>query len=200
MLVVAPKLVLRPTGNGSRTIGLATMLATRAFGAPRIVILDVNGYRLSVSKELGADEIVKVSTIMQDVSEVEQIQKAMGAGVDVAFDCAAFSKTMSTALSATPAGGKVCLVGMGHNEMTVPLDPAAAREVDVVGVFRYKNTWPLCIAFLRSGKLYVKHTALGSHKRRLKKHLKPVLVVEVPLRSSSISRISKAACLLPELK
>ncbi|CAI0404186.1 unnamed protein product [Linum tenue] len=23
------------------------------------------------------------------------------------------------------------------------------REVDVVGVFRYKNTWPLCIEFLR---------------------------------------------------
>ena len=28
------------------------------------------------------------------------------------------------------------------------------REVDVVGV--YKNTWPLCIEFLRSGKLDVK--------------------------------------------
>ena len=66
--------------------------------------------------------------VLQDVSEeVEQIQKAMGDGVDVTFDCAGFSKTMSTALSATRAGGKVCLVGMGHNEMTVPLTPAAAR-------------------------------------------------------------------------
>ncbi|GFY84273.1 GroES-like zinc-binding alcohol dehydrogenase family protein [Actinidia rufa] len=153
MLVVAPKLVLRPT----------------------------DGYRLSVSKGLGADEIVEVSTNMQN--------------------CSCFRiKTMSTALSATHAGGKVCLVGMGHNEMTVPLAPAAAREVNIVGVFRYKNTWPLCIEFLRSGKLDVKHTALGSHKRRLKKHLKPVLMVEVPLRSCSISRFSKAACFLPELK
>lgn len=30
------------------------------------------------------------------------------------------------------------------------------REVDVIGVFRYKNTWPLCIEFLRSGKIDVK--------------------------------------------
>ncbi|XP_057475220.1 sorbitol dehydrogenase [Actinidia eriantha] len=142
---------------GAGPIGLVTMLAARAFGAPRIVIVDVDGYRLSVAKELGADEIVEVSTNMQDVSdEVERIQKAMGDGVDVTFDCAGFSKTMSTALSATRAGGKVCLVGMGHNEMTVPLTPAAAREVDVVGVFRYKNTWPLCIEFLRSGKIDVK--------------------------------------------
>lgn len=30
------------------------------------------------------------------------------------------------------------------------------REVDVIGVFRYKNTWPLCLEFLRSGKIDVK--------------------------------------------
>lgn len=30
------------------------------------------------------------------------------------------------------------------------------REVDVVGVFRYKNTWPLCLEFLTSGKIDVK--------------------------------------------
>lgn len=66
--------------------------------------------------------------ILQDVpEEVERICKVMGAGVDVSFDCAGFNKTMSTALSATRAGGKVCLVGMGHSEMTVPLTPAAAR-------------------------------------------------------------------------
>jgi L-iditol 2-dehydrogenase len=55
------------------------------------------------------------------------IHQAMGTGVDVTFDCAGFNKTMSTALRATGPGGKVCLVGMGHNEMTVPLTPAAAR-------------------------------------------------------------------------
>ncbi|KAH9679860.1 Sorbitol dehydrogenase [Citrus sinensis] len=142
---------------GAGPIGLVTMLGARAFGAPRIVIVDVDDYRLSVAKELGADNIVKVSTNLQDIAEeVEKIDKAMGTGIDVSFDCAGFNKTMSTALSATRAGGKVCLVGMGHHEMTVPLTPAAAREVDVVGVFRYKNTWPLCLEFLRSGKIDIK--------------------------------------------
>ena len=114
-----------------------------------------------------------------------RIQEAMGGEIDVSFDCAGFSKTMSTALNATCAGGKVCLVGMGHNELTVPLTSAAARyylcfaqlnssfcylvkernsdpilffnrEVDIVGIFRYKDTWPLCLEFLRSGKIDVK--------------------------------------------
>ena len=50
---------------GAGPMGLVTMLAARAFGAPRIVITDVDDYRLSVAKKLGADDIVKVSTNMQ---------------------------------------------------------------------------------------------------------------------------------------
>ncbi|GFY81950.1 GroES-like zinc-binding alcohol dehydrogenase family protein [Actinidia rufa] len=64
--------------------------------------------------------------------------------------------TKNGALKATSRGGKVCLVGMGHSDMTVPLTPAAGREVDIVGIFRYKNTWPLCIDFITSGKIDVK--------------------------------------------
>jgi threonine dehydrogenase-like Zn-dependent dehydrogenase len=30
------------------------------------------------------------------------------------------------------------------------------REVDVIGIFRYRNTWPLCIEFLKTGKIDVK--------------------------------------------
>lgn len=142
---------------GAGPIGLVTLASARAFGAPKIVVVDVDKHRLSVAKDLGADEIVQVSTKIEDVAEdVAVIVKAMAGRVDVTFDCAGFEKTMSTALSATSSGGKVCLVGMGHNEMTVPLIPACAREVDVIGIFRYKNTWPICLEFLRSGKIDVK--------------------------------------------
>lgn len=50
---------------GAGPIGLVTMLAARAFGAPKVVIVDVDDYRLSVAKELGADGVVKVSTKIQ---------------------------------------------------------------------------------------------------------------------------------------
>ena len=46
---------------GAGPIGLVTMLAARAFGAPRVVIIDVDDQRLSVAKQLGADGVVKVS-------------------------------------------------------------------------------------------------------------------------------------------
>ena len=65
---------------------------------------------------------------MKDLDEeVAKIQSTMVTGVDVSLDCVGFNKTMSTALNATRAGGKVCLVGLAQSEMTVPLTPAAAR-------------------------------------------------------------------------
>ena len=50
---------------GAGPIGLVMMLAARAFRAPRIIIVDVDDYRLSVAKDLGADQFVNVSTSIQ---------------------------------------------------------------------------------------------------------------------------------------
>ncbi|XWS37754.1 hypothetical protein CRYUN_Cryun19dG0072500 [Craigia yunnanensis] len=142
---------------GAGPIGLVSLLAARAFGAPRIVVVDFDDCRLSIAKNLSADEIVQVSTNIQDVGEkVVKIQNAMSSYIDVSFNCVGFNKTMSTALSAIGAGGKVCLIRLAQSEMTIPLTPAAAREIDVIGIFRYRNTWPLCIEFLGTGKTDVK--------------------------------------------
>lgn len=51
----------------------------------------------------------------------------MSACIDVSFDCVGIDKTMTTVLSATRSGGKVCLVGLAQGQMTIPLTPAAAR-------------------------------------------------------------------------
>lgn len=50
---------------GAGPIGLITLLAARAFGSPRIVIVDIDDCRLSIAKSLGADETVLVSTNIQ---------------------------------------------------------------------------------------------------------------------------------------
>ncbi|CAI9102596.1 OLC1v1000889C1 [Oldenlandia corymbosa var. corymbosa] len=127
------------------SIELVALLVTRSFSAPSVVA-NIDDYLLSVAKKLGAFGTVKVSSEIEDVEiEVEKIPKAMTLSVDASLDCAGFNKTLTTALSATRNGGKVCLVGMGHCDMTLPLTPVASREVDILGIFRYKNTWPQCI-------------------------------------------------------
>ncbi|PWA57100.1 Alcohol dehydrogenase, C-terminal [Artemisia annua] len=56
---------MRTVAHGLFIIGLVAMLAARALGISRIVIVDVEDSRLSVAKKLGADDIIKVSTNIQ---------------------------------------------------------------------------------------------------------------------------------------
>lgn len=143
---------------GAGPIGLIVLLVARAFGVPRIVITDIDVRRLAFAKELGADETIHVSTNIQDVDEeVVRIRDGMGGDVDVSFDCVGYDKTMSTAINATRSAGKVCAIGLGESEdMTLPLTQATIREVDVIGIFRYRDTWPVCIELLQTGKIDVK--------------------------------------------
>lgn len=39
----------------------------------------------------------------------------------------------------------------GHNIMSLPVTASAAREVDVVGVFRYRDAYPTAIHLVGSG-------------------------------------------------
>jgi len=51
-------------------------------------------------------------------------------------------------MQSTQPGGKVLMIGMGTPIQTLPLSAAALREVDLVGVFRYANTYPKIIELL----------------------------------------------------
>lgn len=45
------------------------------------------------------------------------------------------------------------LIGMGSRNVMLPLSSAATREVDILGSFRYANTYPKAIELLASESL-----------------------------------------------
>jgi L-iditol 2-dehydrogenase len=44
-------------------------------------------------------------------------------------------------------------IGMGTSALLLPTGPSLIREVDVMGVFRYANTYSAALALLGSGQL-----------------------------------------------
>jgi L-iditol 2-dehydrogenase len=74
-------------------------------------------------------------------------------GVDVTFECTGKEVCMHTSLYATRAGGKVIMVGMGTPVQTLPMSVAHLREIDILGIFRYANTYATGIRLLRAGVL-----------------------------------------------
>ncbi|KXX80241.1 Sorbitol dehydrogenase [Madurella mycetomatis] len=69
-------------------------------------------------------------------------------GVDVTFECTGKEVCMHTSLYATKAGGKVIMVGMGTPIQTLPMSVAHLREIDILGIFRYANTYATGIRLL----------------------------------------------------
>ena len=73
-----------------------------------------------------------------------------GDGFDITFECTGKQICMHTSLYATKAGGKAIMVGMGTPIQTLPLSVAHLREIDILGVFRYANTYTTALRLLCS--------------------------------------------------
>ena len=68
---------------------------------------------------------------------------------------------------ATRPGGKIMLIGMGTPVQTLPISAAALREVDLVGVFRYANTYPTGVEVIsKKGLDYPDFSKLVTHRYR----------------------------------
>jgi L-iditol 2-dehydrogenase len=65
---------------------------------------------------------------------------------------------------ATRDAGTCCLVGVGKNDQTLPVNNFAMREVDIRGLFRYHHTYPRAISLISSGLLDIKHLITHKYK------------------------------------
>ncbi|KAM6979813.1 sorbitol dehydrogenase [Aplochiton taeniatus] len=150
---------------GAGPIGLVCLLVAKAMGASKVVITDLSADRLSMAKELGADFQLTVRREDQPVDLARKVEAMLEAQPHITIECSGVESSVQTAIYATGPGGVVVLVGMGSEMTTVPLLNAAIREVDIRGVFRYCNTWPMAIAMIASGKVNVK--PLVTHRFRM---------------------------------
>ncbi|XP_073715057.1 sorbitol dehydrogenase [Misgurnus anguillicaudatus] len=141
---------------GAGPIGLVSLLAAKAMGASQVVISDLSSDRLAKAKEMGADFLLPVKK--EDTSQelAKKVQGMLGCMPQITIECTGVESSMQTAIYATRSGGVVVLVGLGAEMVTVPLVNASVREVDIRGVFRYCNTWPMAIAMLAAKKVNVK--------------------------------------------
>ncbi|CZT16670.1 probable sorbitol dehydrogenase [Ramularia collo-cygni] len=137
---------------GAGAVGLLCAAVAKLKGAGKIIIADIDAGRLefavqngfahasyTVPMRRGKDIDESLTIAKETAAEIGQID---GVGeVDVVFECTGVPSCVQAGIYATKPGGRLMLVGMGHPIQTLPLGAAALREVDIVGVFRYANTY-----------------------------------------------------------
>ncbi|OPJ85904.1 sorbitol dehydrogenase isoform X2 [Patagioenas fasciata] len=154
--------------SGSGPIGLVNVLVAKMMGAAAVVITDLSASRLEKAKEVGADFTIQVTTeTPQEVAS--KVEALLGCMPEITVECTGVQACIQAGIYATRSGGTLVLVGLGPGMVTVPMVNAAVREVDIRGIFRYCNTWPVAIALLASKQINVK--PLVTHRFPLEKAL-----------------------------
>lgn len=128
---------------GAGPIGIMTLQCALAFGAGRVVVSDISENRRQMALSYGATEAVDPRTHNLD-----------GLGAEVFIDCSGAEAAITAGIRATRSGGTVVFVGSAD---VIPLSvpEVAMRELNVTGIFRYTQTWPIARHLLASGKVDV---------------------------------------------
>ncbi|OCT89498.1 hypothetical protein XELAEV_18018119mg [Xenopus laevis] len=127
---------------------------------------DLSLSRLEKAKELGADFVVQVATEPPEVI-ARKVEELLGTMPEITIECTGAESCIQAGIYATRSGGTLILVGLGPAMVNVPIVNAAVREVDIRGIFRYCNTWPMAISMLSSKRVNV--APLVTHRFPLEK-------------------------------
>nr|XP_011755600.1 sorbitol dehydrogenase isoform X2 [Macaca nemestrina] len=153
---------------GAGPIGVVSLLVAKAMGAAQVVVTDLSAPRLSKAKEIGADLVLQISK--ESPQEIAgKVEGLLGCKPEVTIECTGAEASIQAGIYATHSGGTLVLVGLGSEMTAIPLLHAAVREVDIKGVFRYCNTWPVAISMLASKSVNIK--PLVTHRFPLEKAL-----------------------------
>ena len=136
---------------GAGAIGLFVLQACKLKGA-RVIICDINDFRLDVARELGAEVLVNPtkSNLKDKVLKVSD-----GAGADVAFEVVGFAQTFADAISVTKTGGHLVAVGNLQKTAEFNLQELVARELTFTGSYASSGEFREGIDLVASGKINV---------------------------------------------
>lgn len=139
--------------TGAGPIGLVAAQTARAFGATEVVVTDVNPQRLALAERLGATPLDVSSTSLAESGFVPQ----------VLLECSGNARATVDGIRSLAPAGRAVLVGMGGDELPLPLSVVQNRELEVTGTFRYANTWPTAIALAASGAVQLDVLVTGHY-------------------------------------
>ena len=149
---------------GAGPVGLLCCAVAKAFGANKIVSVDMNEERLAfANKYVGAKTIVAQRESAEDAAARIVKEGELGAGADCIIDATGAEPCINAAIHALRNGGTYVQGGMGKSQISFPIMAVCAKELNVRGSFRYGvNDYSNAVGLVSSGRLSVKELITGT--------------------------------------
>lgn len=119
---------------GAGPIGIIAAQTARAFGAAEVIVSDPVAERRDLALKFGATSVL--DPVANNMAEANL-------DVDAFVDAAGVTPAVVGGIRNVRPAGRVVLVGMGADEIPLPIPVIQNRELIVTGIFRYTDTWPL---------------------------------------------------------
>ena len=136
--------------TGAGPIGVMAAGICRHNGARRVVVTDVNPYRLSLAKKMGASAVVNpVEQSLENIMREQGLVEGFDVGLEMSGSGAAFNQMLRTMRN----GGKVALLGLLAPGTVIDWDNVIFKGLTLQGIYGRKlfETWYKMIAMIQSG-------------------------------------------------
>lgn len=121
---------------GTGGLGLCAVQLAKVFGSPRVIAIDIIEDKLALAKQLGADEVIDAAA----VDPVAKIRSLTDGGVDVAYVFVGREETMEQAVASVGSIGRIVLVGLGAQQLTVNPFSLSYKKTTIMGHMGYAPT------------------------------------------------------------
>ena len=151
---------------GAGPIGLFAMQSVKVLGAAKVIVADLDEWRLNLAKELGADGIINVGkeTLAEGLTRLVGSEKE----VDVFYDCVGEKgKVFEEILKIARRGTRIVIVGVLQTEYSIPhLPDFVQHELRISGTTMYvPQDFKDMIDLMGKGKISTK--GMVTHHYRL---------------------------------
>ena len=120
---------------GAGPIGNLVAQAAKGLGAAKVMIADLNDFRLKKAKECGIDYAVNPSK--QDLAAEVALKFGADERADVIFECVGANATMDAAIDIARKGTPIVVVGVFGKKASVDLAKVNENELRLIGTARY---------------------------------------------------------------
>ncbi|KAA8642743.1 hypothetical protein EYZ11_011231 [Aspergillus tanneri] len=144
---------------GAGPVGLLCCAVARAFGASKVIAVDIQTKRLEFARGYAATSVFLPGMVASATANAGRLkdENELGVGADVVIDASGAEASIHTGIHALRPGGTFIQGGMGKEEIGFPITAACTKELNIKGSFRYASgDYELATELIATRKVNVK--------------------------------------------